>query len=201
MRTVYRRLARGRAAIQHESHWAGKNGTRRLISWNSAAIADGAGHPRHLVRIGTDITERREIETALQASETALRQSEGQLQALATGLITAQEEERAHVARELHDDISQKLAALNLEADKALQAEPRDDGKLRDEMTRLVPPPARDSARRRANRLPVASLLSRSSGVVGGAEVVLRGFRQAEWHCRALLRSGTCRAPFRLAWG
>ena len=136
-RTVYRRLVGGRGPIHHESHWAAKNGARRLISWNSAAMPHAAGQPRHLVHIGTDITERREMETALQASEAALRQSQAQLQALAAGLLTAQEEERARVARELHDDISQKLATLNLEAESVLRKEPEADGKLRGELTRL----------------------------------------------------------------
>ena len=136
-RTVYRRLAGGSAPIQHEGYWAGKKGARRLIAWNSAAMPHAAGHPRHLVRIGTDITERREIETALKTSETALRQSQTHLQALAAGLITAQEEERAHVARELHDDISQKLAMLNLEAQSVLRKKVEPPGKLRRELTRL----------------------------------------------------------------
>jgi len=137
VRTVYRRLVGGSKPIQHESRWIAKNGTRRLISWTTAAMPQAAGRPRHLVRIGTDITERREIETALQASETALRASKIQLQGLAAGLLTAQEEERAHVARELHDDISQKLATLNLEADRVLRKESEDNGGLRSEMTRL----------------------------------------------------------------
>jgi len=137
VRIIYRRLAGGAAPIQHETMWIAKNGSKRLISWNSAAIADATGHPRHIVRIGTDITVRREIETALQTSETALRESQAQLQSLAAGLLAAQEEERARVARELHDDISQKLAALNLDAESALRKEPEGDGKLRGELTRL----------------------------------------------------------------
>jgi PAS domain S-box-containing protein len=137
LRAIYRRLAGEGAPIQHETSWIAKNGSRRLIFWNSAAIPDASGHPHHLVRIGTDITESHAIEIALKASENALRQSQTQLQALATGLITAQEEERAHVARELHDDISQKLAALNLEAESVLQKQPATDGKLRSELTRL----------------------------------------------------------------
>ncbi len=109
-----------------------------MISWTTAAYASHAvGHPRHLVRIGTDITERREIETALKASDTALRQSQTQLQGLAAGLLAAQEEERARVARELHDDISQKLAALDLEAESVLRKKPEADGKLRVELSRL----------------------------------------------------------------
>jgi two-component system CheB/CheR fusion protein len=140
-RAVYRRLMRGKAPIQHESHWVGKKGAMRLISWNSAAIPHAPGHPhgtaRHVVRIGTDITDRRAIEIALQASEAALRQSQAQLQALTGGLLTAQEEERARVARELHDDISQKLATLNLEAESALRKEPQAPGELRSQMARL----------------------------------------------------------------
>jgi two-component system CheB/CheR fusion protein len=137
VRAVYRRLASRSASIQHENHWVGKNGARRLISWNSAAMPHAPGQPSHMVRIGTDITERREMDVALKASEAALRQSEGHLQALTAGLLSAQEEERARVARELHDDISQKLAALNLEAESALRKEPGGDGRLRAELTRL----------------------------------------------------------------
>ncbi|MGH9646285.1 MAG: PAS domain-containing protein, partial [Bryobacteraceae bacterium] len=137
IQTIYRRLVGGSKPILHESYWIAKDGTRRLISWATAAMPNATGKPRHLVRIGTDITDRREIEIALQASETALRQSQTQLQGLAAGLVTAQEEERAHVARELHDDISQKLAALNLEAESALQKETETPGKLRNELARL----------------------------------------------------------------
>jgi len=136
-RAVYRRLVGGSAPIQHESQWVAKNGNRRLISWTTAAMPQSTGHPRHLVRIGTDVTERREMEIALQASETALRQSQAQLQGLAAGLLAAQEEERARVARELHDDISQKLAALNLEAESVLRKKPDGAGELRSELTRL----------------------------------------------------------------
>ena len=136
-RDIYRRLLRGGSSIQHESHWIAKNGAQRLISWNSAAISSAAGQPRHLVRIGTDITDRREIENALKASETALRDGQTQLQALAAGLLAAQEEERARVARDLHDDISQKLAALSLAAESVLRKDPEREGQLRSELTRL----------------------------------------------------------------
>jgi two-component system CheB/CheR fusion protein len=136
-RAIYQRLAAGHAPIQHEGYWVRRNGARRLISWNSAALPHTARQARHFVRIGADITQNREMENALQTSEMALRQSQTHLQALAAGLLSAQEEERARVARELHDDISQQLAAVNLKAESALRKDPDTQGDLRSEMTQL----------------------------------------------------------------
>jgi PAS domain S-box-containing protein len=61
-----------------------------------------------------DITERRRDEQALLANEAALRQSHAEIQDLAGRLITAQEEERARIARDLHDDVSQQLASISI---------------------------------------------------------------------------------------
>ena len=58
-----------------------------------------------------DITERKQ-------AEEALSHSHRQIQHLAGRLITAQEAERKHVARELHDDVNQKLAALAISLSK-----------------------------------------------------------------------------------
>lgn len=62
-----------------------------------------------------EVTERKKAESAVRASEDALRSSEAELRRLAGQLISAREEERRRLARELHDDLTQTLAALALE--------------------------------------------------------------------------------------
>jgi hypothetical protein len=63
--------------------------------------------------LAAEIVERKQAEAALRTSQEPLRRSNAQVQGLAGRLITAQEEERSRIARELHDDISQQLAALS----------------------------------------------------------------------------------------
>jgi PAS domain S-box-containing protein len=63
-----------------------------------------------------DITDRREMEDALRKSEGELRWSQNDLQKLASRLITAQEEQMRQLARDLHDDLTQKLAVLAIDA-------------------------------------------------------------------------------------
>jgi len=62
--------------------------------------------------------ERERIQTDLQTSKEEYRR-------LAGNLLSSQEKERRRVARELHDDISQRLAAISIEAGK-LDSEYRD---------------------------------------------------------------------------
>ena len=58
-----------------------------------------------------DITERKQAEAGLARSRETL-------QRLAGGLLSVQEEERRRLARELHDDLTQRLAVLAIETGK-----------------------------------------------------------------------------------
>ena len=70
----------------------------------------------------TEIAERMETEQSLRASEAVLQASQRELQqsredlrALAGQLLTAQEEDRRRISRDLHDDINQRLAMLSMD--------------------------------------------------------------------------------------
>ena len=61
-----------------------------------------------------DITERKNAEDRIRASQAALEASHQEIQFLAGRLIEAQEVERARIARDLHDDVSQQLAGVSI---------------------------------------------------------------------------------------
>ncbi len=87
---------------------------------------------------------RRQAETALEESESALRRNREELRALTARLIHAQDEERRRVSRELHDDLSQKVARLQFDIERLQDRTGR----------RLTDSPARlDSLREQAGAL------------------------------------------------
>ncbi len=69
--------------------------------------------------------------TARKLAEGALRDSEQKLRMLAGSLLTAQEDERRSLARELHDDITQQLAFLSIELGKLAGELPDSQGSAR----------------------------------------------------------------------
>ncbi|MEE8112439.1 MAG: PAS domain S-box protein, partial [Acidobacteriota bacterium] len=72
----------------------------------------------HAASLAGVAIDRTRANTALLESEAALRQSRQKLRDLTGQLLTAQEEERRRLARDLHDDLTQRLAVLAIEAGK-----------------------------------------------------------------------------------
>jgi PAS domain S-box-containing protein len=84
------------------------DGVYRSVIDRGAPRTDADGRFAGYIGACVDVTE-------LKQSETRLRESEYQLRRLAARFESAQEHERASVARELHDELGQTLTALKLE--------------------------------------------------------------------------------------
>ncbi|MBV8906788.1 MAG: sensor histidine kinase [Acidobacteriia bacterium] len=72
--------------------------------------------------------QREQLARQVESTAQELGRTQEELRALAGSLFTSQEDERRRVARELHDDISQKLAVLEIDTQQVtekLAGEPR----------------------------------------------------------------------------
>jgi signal transduction histidine kinase len=76
-------------------------------------------------RVEEVLREREEWDRAVRTAQAERNQAEVQLQELSGRLINAQEEERRRIARELHDDLNQRLALLSIELEQYGQRPPR----------------------------------------------------------------------------
>jgi PAS domain S-box-containing protein len=77
---------------------------------NGHAFFDGKGRMLRIIGMVTDVTDRKRAEEALSS--------------VSRRLIEAQEQERTRIARELHDDIGQRLALLTIELEQLRQVSP-----------------------------------------------------------------------------
>ena len=114
-------IAAGRS-LQFEEMAVQDDGLHTSIVWKfPLRQLDGALYA--ICGIVTDITERRRAEEALRWNQRELQESRAQLQDLASLLLRAQDSERQRIARDLHDDFSQRLAAVTLDV-AALERNP-----------------------------------------------------------------------------
>ena len=134
---ILERLKRGERIDHFDTVRMRKDGTTLDISLTISPVRDSAGRIVGASKIARDVTQRKRVERALHESEQRfrlladaldtqvqfrtqelqrrnaeiLRQSE-QLRDLSVRLLQAQDHERRHIARELHDSAGQTLAAL-----------------------------------------------------------------------------------------
>lgn len=94
-----------------------KDGSVRWFHTCGTVVRPRNNAPRRMSGTFTDVTDRRRAEESLRAQDAELRQSYQEIRDLAGRLIAGQELERKRLARELHDDVSQKLALLSIEVD------------------------------------------------------------------------------------
>ena len=84
------------------------------VEHRNTPIFDDQGRVVAIEGIGRDVTETLAIHNRLRVSETQLRR-------LAAGLHSARESERAHVARELHDELGQTLTSLKIDLTRTVR--------------------------------------------------------------------------------
>ncbi len=119
-----------RKEAEHENSWIRKDGSRRVIAWSSLAHHAADGSVTRVISTGLDITQRI-------LTEDALRQSQEELRRLTASLFTTQEEERKRLARELHDDMNQRMAMLANEVDLLERDLPGSTDLVRDQLRSL----------------------------------------------------------------
>ena len=91
-----------------------KAGQVREVEWSGKTLRNSDGQIIGLLAVGQDITERRQAEIEKAQLLEAVTEQREQLRALTGRLAEARELERKELARELHDQVGQKLTALNL---------------------------------------------------------------------------------------
>jgi PAS domain S-box-containing protein len=92
------------------------DGSIRRIRDRGFPVYDASGNIVRIAGISEDVTESKEAEEALQ-------QANAQLHVLSRRLFQVQEDERRHLARELHDQIGQALTAAKIDLQAAQRLE------------------------------------------------------------------------------
>jgi PAS domain S-box-containing protein len=95
----------------------GSNGELIWLEESARASFDAQGKTIRVIGLVANVTERKEAEQALAA--------------VSGKLIEAQEQERSRIARDLHDDINQRLALLNIELQSLADRPPDTKEELR----------------------------------------------------------------------
>jgi PAS domain S-box-containing protein len=129
-----------------------KNGSRFFARWTTNLMRDDEGQIRGFVKVLRDETarklqedeneqlrtyEREALQSQVNAAGQMLDRTKEELQFLAATLILAHEDERRRISRELHDDISQRSAMLEI-AMAMLQGDlPEQPDQIRAELQKL----------------------------------------------------------------
>lgn len=138
---------------EEEEGWlTRKDGTRLFARWTKNALYSSTGELQGLVYVLRDETERKAqeelverhqqmereyLQTQVETTNRALDNTKEELRALAASLLTIQEEERGRIARELHDDIVQRLAMVEMTLSRLRQNMPPDSETIEEELLRV----------------------------------------------------------------
>lgn len=98
---IHRHALEGKTLRAEDDRWDRQDGRVTWVRWEVRPWKSSSGNIGGLLIFAEDITQRKQIEEAISG--------------MSRKLIDAQEQERARIGRELHDDINQRLALLGVE--------------------------------------------------------------------------------------
>ena len=110
------------------------DGSRSWWLSSKFLLTDARGR-RYVGGLGVDITRRKQIEEEL---EQRVSERTGQVRRLAAELEAASVRERTQIARDLHDDLGQTLAAMQIRLSKLLESDREDVRAIANEFAGLL---------------------------------------------------------------
>jgi PAS domain S-box-containing protein len=117
---MHRRALEGETVRADEDRWDREGGTTTWVRWEIRPWSGPSGIVGGILIFAEDITHRKQMEEAMSG--------------MSRKLIEAHEEERTWIARELHDDVNQRMALLAIELDRWNQQLPPSAVELHDHM-------------------------------------------------------------------
>jgi PAS domain S-box-containing protein len=108
-RDIHQRCLAGAIEKNDEDSFTREDGTIDWIRWEIHPWHKASGEAGGIIMFTEDITERKIAEEDLEASYKAIRK-------LTCHLQNIREEERTHIAREIHDELGQQLTVMKMDA-------------------------------------------------------------------------------------
>jgi PAS domain S-box-containing protein len=120
---VHRRALEGETLRAEDDRWDRQGGVATWVRWEIRPWRSSSGNIGGILIFAEDTTHRKQMEEALSG--------------MSRKLIESQEQERARIGRELHDDINQRLAMVGVELEQ-LQDNPSEVANRVQELRKAV---------------------------------------------------------------